>query len=241
MITSYKLCFFKIVLSTLIMEKKLNLIKIFSYSLFVCFFASFCFAHQPRLIYQSLSSESSPYLIYNPDISQAFYWQLKWSPDYFSFHLDKEITWYISLTVPDISWATKNYSFELKKDWMLIANIDWVNFQRSEFYEKFAWDNYFQWPEIEQIFSSWDYFIKIFNHNNQWKYVLAIWKIESFPFNEIINTYRVMPNLKLDYFWKTFLNLFNNYVWWAFLLSFLLICVLILVIMLVIKKIYKRK
>jgi len=132
-----------------------------------------CFAHQPRLVYKIDLPASNPLQIENPNISQAFYAELKWTPEYYSFSFDKSYTWYTSIVIPMISWATKDFSFELQKNWTTIIMSWWTNFQRWEFYEEFAWDQYFQGPEFKQLLGTGDYLIKVFtsffkNHKHFW-------------------------------------------------------------------------
>jgi hypothetical protein len=46
------------------------------------------------------------------------------------------------------------------------------------------------------------YTIRVNNPDNQGKYSLAIGKRESFPIKEILNTYKVLPELKMVFFGK---------------------------------------
>ncbi|MFA5747991.1 MAG: hypothetical protein WC872_02645 [Candidatus Absconditabacterales bacterium] len=177
---------------------------------FLLFFFSFTFAHQPRLIFEKTNSETNPIIIKNPEISQAFYGELKGNPDFYKISSNTGFLLYAQLTSPDISGAQKNFSAKISSKKKLIKLIDGKNFQRGNFFEKFAGDNYNQGPEFSKNVESGDYFIQIFNPNNSGKYVLAIGKIESFPLNESISTIKILPKLKTDFFQKPAYTAFFN-------------------------------
>jgi hypothetical protein len=57
-------------------------------------------------------------------------------------------------------------------------------------------------PSLEKDVDPGTYTLRVSNPDNQGKYSLAIGKIESFNLKEIINTYKVMPALKMQFFEK---------------------------------------
>lgn len=82
-----------------------------------------------------------------------------------------------------------------------------------QWYEGFAKDDYMKGPEYGENFKSTEklsagsYQIKVFNEENEGKYVLAVGDVESFPANEIIKALFVVPYLKILFFGKYYLLL----------------------------------
>jgi len=197
----------------------------------------FVFAHNPRVVWDIDNSIENPFLVDNPENSQAFYDQLKWKPSFYKIFSDTDFLLYLSLTVPAISWSDQDYWIIIKDDlWNLVDNIESNNFKWTKFYEKFAWDLYYQWPWFERFVGSWTYYIQIYSLDNMWKYALAIWKLEIRPINEIRNTFKVLPALKTYFFEKSFIVIFFNYIW----ISLFVIIILILLIILIINKFIKK-
>jgi len=164
-------------------------------------------AHQPRLVYDGLSSADNPFVINNPEISQAFYGMLKGQPDYYTISETEGFELYLQILAPDVSNARTDFVAEIVFDDKIIIlkkNESW-----DKFYEEFAGDNYLNGPETELSTEPGKYVIKVSNTGNEGKYVLVVGKIESFPFNEIIKTYINLPRLKM-YFEKSPLTAYFN-------------------------------
>jgi peptidase E len=158
-------------------------------------------AHQPMLIYNS----SGDVLVNNPEISQAFYDQLKGGPRDYFIDSPKDFDLYVNILVPNPANRDGRYSvdiFLLKPDGQdKIASIDAATFEWKEFYEPFGRDHYFKGPEIDTHVSAGKYKIEVYSADNQGKYVLAIGKKEVFDLKSILNIYWQLPLLKI-----TFLN-----------------------------------
>lgn len=105
----------------------------------------------------------------------------------------------------------------------IYTRLDGTAIQRSWFFEKFAGDFYLQWPRREKYVGPGAYTIKISNKENQGKYSLAIGKIESFPLNETIKTFKAMPALKMVFFQKPRYTIFPNYVGGFFIILLLVV------------------
>ena len=163
----------------------------------------FVVAHNPRLVWNTNSDANNPIIVQNPENSQAFYAQLKWTPNFYKIISNTGFLLYLSLTVPAISWSDQDYWVIVRDDlWKLLINIDATNFKWTEFYEKFAWDLYYQWPWFERQVQSWVYYVQVYSTDNVWKYALAVWKLESRPVSEIVNTFKDLPALKSYFFEK---------------------------------------
>lgn len=72
-----------------------------------------------------------------------------------------------------------------------------------DFYEPFANDRYRQGPEYRARVPAGRYLVRVSSPDNLGKYALAIGERESFPPEEIVRTYSVLPGLKRDFFGKS--------------------------------------
>jgi hypothetical protein len=207
--------------------KKIYLIMIF----ILWFWFLSVFAHNPRIVWNIDNSIEMPFLVQKPEESQAFYAQLKWKPDFYKIYSDTNFLLYLSITVPAISSSDKDYWIIIKDSlWNVIDNIDSNNLKWTKFYEKFAWDLYYQWPWFEKSVNSWTYYIQIYSSDNMWKYALAIWKLEIWPIKETLNTFKSLPALKSYFFEKSVFTMFFNYIWvWLFAIILFIISTIILI------------
>ncbi|MGZ7050099.1 MAG: hypothetical protein ACXVHO_08840, partial [Methanobacterium sp.] len=57
-------------------------------------------AHQPRVELGVNTTPANPIIIQNPEVSQAFYGNLKGNPDYYQITSDKPFKLYLGLLVP---------------------------------------------------------------------------------------------------------------------------------------------
>ena len=181
------------------------------------------FAHQPRLVFDQPIGQVVN--IQNPEVSQAFYGMLSGQEDVYQIVSDTWFLLYVSLVVPKISWSRTYFTVDIIEGNMAVyTRLDGKWFTWTDFFEPYAGDMYLQWPSIEKQVGSGTYTIKVSNADNHGKYSLAIGKIESFPFNEIIHTYKVLPELKMVFFDKPWYTMFRNIVW-ILLLSMIVVVI----------------
>lgn len=174
------------------------------------------FAHQPRLIFKQPIGYITQ--IQNPEVSQAFYGILSGQEDIYKIIAKTGFLLYVNLVVPNISGSRKDFSVDIiEGDSIEYTRLEGKWFIWTDFFEPYGGDEYFQWPTREKQVDPGVYTIRVSSPNNQWKYSLAIGKRESFPIKEIINTYKVMPQLKIVFFEKPWYMLFRNVVWWFFI------------------------
>jgi hypothetical protein len=185
-------------------------------------FSTAAAAHQPRLV------EDPTTEIMNPEVSQAFYGELKGYPDVFRIVADKPFNLYVGILVPDIPNIKKDISakidFEgIKSDEELFPYLlDGLTSDWKSFHEDFANDDYFWGPEFKAPDSPaytptgievgpGTYLITVFSPDNYGKFVLVVGEKEIFPLNEIVNTMRVLPIVKSELFnkpaWEAFFNI----------------------------------
>ena len=209
--------------------------------LFLLVYAAPADAHAPRL----LTNDGSVIAIDKPDISQAFYGELKNGPASFSIHLDKAMDLYVSILVPDVPDVARDKSVWIKyddngKDTMF-WNLDGKNFAWRPMNEQFGGDNYFQGPEITKTAQAGDYFLTVFNPGYTGKYVLMVGQKESFSVTEIVNTIFTLPSLKKDFFarspWTAYFNLTGVFM----LIGLLVLIIIYLVLTKTLTKIFVKK
>lgn len=181
-------------------------------------------AHQPRLVEAGGVIE-----VKNPEVSQAFYGELKGRYQDFSVKTGQPISLYVNLLVPDLPLVKTDLSveiFNLIPATTSLAFLDGALFDWTKFYEPFAGDSYLMGPEFKQTVAPGQYLIRVSSPNYKGKYSLAIGEQESFPLNEIWNTLKVLPVLKKDFFNKSPWTMFFNYIG----LSLLFVAAVVLII-----------
>lgn len=213
---------------------------IFSILCLLC--VSVASAHQPRITWDNEDSKEHPIIVSQPEISQAFYWELRWNEAVYKIISDTWFLLYTNILVSDTTWTRTDFMVHIL-EWNndILTKLDGTKMLWSWFYEKFAGDSYLKWPEREREVVSWMYTIVVSNTDNEGKYVLAIGKKESFDFKEIIHTYKTLPALKTYFFGKPAWEMFNNYIgimtWWILLI----VVGTSLIAIALIKRIKKRK
>ncbi|MFA6416326.1 MAG: hypothetical protein WCW56_02465 [Candidatus Paceibacterota bacterium] len=203
-------------------------------SLFVfglIFTAQTAAAHNPRLVFKQATG--TVMMIEKPDVSQAFYGQLRGEADVYNLKIDNDQDFYFSLLVPDVSGTKTDYTARLsgrdvdgREVWQVLAGEKtW-----SKYYEEFAGDNYLKGPEKTVYLKAGDYTINVGDPGNTGKYVLVVGTKESWPLAEIINTFAVLPTLKKDFFETSPWGAYSNRVG-LFALGLIVVLAIILVLL----------
>lgn len=198
-------------------------------------------AHNPRLV-NGVDSVS----VQNPEISQAFYGQLKGEAQIFEINSDKDFNLYVGVLVPKMPEVNKGISAEiyrsLESDMELIAALDGSRYAWTEVYEPFGGDYYWRGPEAKQRVPAGKYIIRVFSGfettchpelsvkpclENQGKYSLVIGETEYFPPEEIWNTLVTLPVIKQYFFNKNPLTMFWSYIGLSLLAVIILLAAII--------------
>lgn len=165
-------------------------------------------AHQPRLV------SGDVVMIRNPEVSQAFYGELKGAHDHYNIIEEEGFELYVSILVPDLPGIGKDVSVAIEPideiDNNFIYFLNGTGFQWERYYEEFGGDWYYQGPDIKADVGPGGYDIHVMSTDNLGKYVLVVGEIESFPIDELINTIFTMPALKQDFFEKPAYTAFFN-------------------------------
>ena len=169
-------------------------------------------AHLPRLVIDEQFVE-----VRGPEISQAFYAQLKGSPDVYEINAHEGFLLYVNILVPDLPGISTDISAtvtrrEAEEREEHLAFLDGETHSWESFYEPFAGDSYLMGPEFEKTVPAGLYRIEVTHPRNTGKYVLSVGKQEVFTPAEMIHTIRVLPALKRDFFEKSPLSAYLNLV-----------------------------
>ena len=146
--------------------------------------SSFVFAHQPKLIKYSPSS-NEPHDVTEPEISKAYYGKLGGEAHYYKIESETEFSFYVGITVPKIDDNIKWISLEVyDQNNNLIFEEDGKDYSWKAWYEPYARDWYWIGPQIgthnnkefkESLkLEAGTYLIKVFNDDNQGSYSLAV-------------------------------------------------------------------
>lgn len=198
-------------------------------------------AHQPRIV----PIDAAVMQVNNPEVSQAFYGELRNRPQFFEINSDKDFTFYINILLPKIPDIDKNITLAIYRgegdSATIIDSLNGVNYGWKEFYEPFGNDYYWQGPEFKKQVQPGKYIILVSNPKNEGKYSLAIGEQEKFPPKEILNTIYLMPTLQKDFFGKPLYMAFYNFVGLFIGLVILVVVGIPIVIIFLIKMVQKKK
>lgn len=208
-------------------------------------------AHQPRIVSGELTQ------IENPEVSQAFYGELKGKPDYYQIKSDDPFSLYVGVLVPELEGIGKDVSVEIRKEHEHdeeepepgheLFLLDGLEHEWTYYYEEFGGDSYYKGPELrsnpdeEGLPQGVDvdegtYTIKVFSPDNEGKYVLVVGEREEFPLNEIVNTLFVLPTLKAQFFGKSSWTAYFNLIGLFLLISVLVIVGIVVLVVVLVKR-----
>jgi dipeptidase E len=186
------------------MKKSLVLFLVF----FLFGFAGVVSAHQPRVVYLQTGNVQ----IQNPEVSQAFYDELKGSPRDYFINSSQNFNLYLNLLVPEVANRNGRYSATIYSEnggtEQQIGILDGSSAVWKEYYEPIGRDYYMQGPELDTHLTSGKYKIEVFSSDNKGKYVLVVGKKEVYDFMSVLNIYWQLPLLKVTFFQTSVLEFF---------------------------------
>jgi hypothetical protein len=195
--------------------------------IFFLVFSASVLAHQPRIVVEDVT------VIRNPEISQAFYGELRGQHDHYNIIEEEGFDLYVSILVPDIPGIGKDVSVAIEPidevDNNFIYFLNGTDFQWERYYEEFGGDYYYQGPDIKVKAEPGGYDIHVMSTDNLGKYVLVVGQIESFPIDEFVNTIVTLPELKQEFFEKPWYTAYFNLIG-VFLLVMALVLIAVLYI-----------
>jgi hypothetical protein len=154
-------------------------------------------AHQPRIV-----QGSAPTVIDQPEVSKAYYDNLRGSPHAYVIDAGTGFLLYANLLVPKTEQApirVRATIYRIDASRQLIGVLD-DEVAWKDFFDPFGHDHYLQGPTYEKKVPSGRYEIDVSDADNRGKYVLAVGKRELFPLPEVLRALSVVPQLKSDFF-----------------------------------------
>lgn len=150
----------------------------------------------------------NPFRIVEPEVSKAFYGELKGAPDYYLIVPEKPLELYLNILTPDITnFNTNVFSVDVmvregdgagnRPVYSLDGNVaEW-----KRYYEPFGGDWYRKGPEAKvRLETNAVYLIRVYNRANSGRYALATGEVESFPIGEILRVIGILPVLHREFF-----------------------------------------
>ena len=160
-------------------------------------------AHQPRV------EDSNTIYVDNPEISKAYYTELKDEAHEYFIESNSDFNLYVNILVAYDS-DRRDFIVDIYRDETLLESLNKEKYNWTYFNEPIAGDEYWMGPEYDVKATPGNYKIVVSSINNTGKYVLATGKIEKFTFMDTIRTIAVLPKIKSDFFDKPSLSAYNN-------------------------------
>lgn len=200
----------------------------------LAFIPTFAFAHQPRI------TESRLTTVPDPEVSKAYYAELKGEPDVYVINAPDPFDLYVGILVPDIESTKKDILAEVFQGNEKIATIGGADATWKPYFEPFGQSNYFDGGEYKARAEVGVYTIKVSNSLNTGKYSLAVGEIEAFDGNEGMNALSLIPDLKRDFFEESPISFFfSPFGWGLIVVMYLLAFVVGLIYRAILKKFAK--
>ena len=172
------------------------IVVVFFFSFFIL--PSTTFAHQPRI---TIVQENT---VSDPEISKAYYGNLKGSPHIYRISSAVPFELYLNVLVPDIEGQTKEVSMVVVKDKdekNIFLQLKGVGYEWKRFFEPFGQNWYWQGPEYKANVEAGQYDVYVWDPGNDSKYTFAVGEKEKFNLKETLNAIDLIPEIK-----KTFFN-----------------------------------
>lgn len=235
---------------------------ILSVPVFLLLMVSTAWCHQPRIV-----EGEDITLVQNPEVSQAFYGELKGEPVYYQIISEDPFKLYVGILVPDLEDIEKDVSVEITREYVHAEEkaeeeskeeedmhllLDGTEYEWTRWYEPFGGDWYWEGPELrsnppeEEVpegvaVSGGTYTLKVFSPDNEGKYVLAVGEREEFPLNEMVQTLFTLPKLKAEFFERSPWSAYYNRVGLFLLIGIGIIVGIVVAIVLVTKRTVRKR
>lgn len=204
--------------------------KIAAISIILVLACGLAFAHQPRIAFGSRHPREKPIIVEKPEISKAYYGELKGAADHYRIESDRPFRLYLNILAPDEEGARTDTNVDVFLDGRMLFTLGGGREAWKSFYEKFADDDYLRGPEHREGVGAGAYDIVVYNSDNMGKYALAVGDIESFPLDETVKTAFTLPAIKKHFFNKPAISAFLNLVGLFIFIELLIVSVIIIAI-----------
>jgi len=197
----------------------------------LAFLPTIALAHQPRI------TESRLTTVLDPEVSKAYYAELKGEPDVYVINAPELFDLYVGILVPDITSTKKDIIAEVFKGEEKIATLGGESATWKPYFEPFGQSNYFDGGEYKARAEAGVYTIKVSNPLNTGKYSLAVGEIEAFDGKEGMNALSMIPDLKRNFFEESPITFIKSPFGWGLIV---IMYILAFIIGLVVKYLSKK-
>lgn len=177
-------------------------------------FAPWAYAHQPHLLFKEANAVETPFVIQNPQVSQAFYGEFRGgNPQYFRMTFAEASEIYLGIHVPRTADAAEQVTLlvsEKGKNSESLLTLNGADYPWKPFYEEMAGDWFLEGPGTLSKFQAGTYTLRVTSKKNKGKYVLLIGNLESFPLSEIPATLHRILLVKMEFFGRSFFSFFDG-------------------------------
>jgi hypothetical protein len=171
------------------------------------FFTSLVFSF---LLIPALTFARQPYIttvqentVTDPEISKAYYGQLKGSPKIYHIGSAVPFNLYLNVLVPDIEGQTKEVSMVVvknKDEKNIFLQLKGVGYEWKRMFEPFGQNWYWQGPEYKAKVEAGQYDVYVWDPGNDSKFVFAVGEIESFGLFDSLRSIDTIVELKKNFF-----------------------------------------
>lgn len=151
-------------------------------------------AHQPSIVDDNLVTVRSP------EVSRAYYGELAGVPVRFEIESDSPFRLYVGILVPQQDGIRTDWQVYVTRDGEPVASLDGSEAEWGEFHEEFAGDDYLKGPEYSAEVAPGSYEVVVNNPDSSGKFVLAVGDREVWGVGSTIDSLRVIPRLKTNFF-----------------------------------------
>ena len=170
----------------------------------LCVLPSFASAHTLRFVDVGQHDKT---IIETPEVSQAFYGELKNFPHLFEIVATSSLPLYVHILVPDIESGKTNVSGivlrVLNRGVEEVIRMNAKDSTWERMHEWFVGDTYREGPEFEKELTAGTYQIEVSSPDNLGKYVLVVGTEEEFSILNYFGTVRDVYTIKV-FFEKPF-------------------------------------
>ncbi len=155
-----------------------------------CIFATTSVAHAPVVNDKNLAySIDAPFEIDDPEHSLAIFSELQGAPQYFRISADEPFRFYVGITQAKLETCPmqRSFSFDiLDENMKKIDGRDGNQYEWWPWYEEYGKTWYWVGPEIgadfkgDRTYEAGVYWVRVFNQDNEGKYVLSVGDVEKF-------------------------------------------------------------
>ncbi len=198
------------------------------------------YAHQPHFV----ENIDQPIKITDPEVSKAYYGELKGKPDFYVLDSPTDFQLYLNILIPAVPETNRDMLVEFytnQEPGKPLYTLDGKNFAWQPFHEEFANDDYFKGPEIREMVPAASYYIKVSSLSNTGRYSLAVGEKEEFPPSEIIRSLIELPQIKSQIFNKPAISAFFNIFGLFLFVPLILLIVIIIGIVYLVKRRRNKK